>query len=267
MPKAKPAASAASETSLAEDLIEALQDVRVVEAVGKALAPLITLSVEEGLKKQLEGVTSAIRELKTENTRLRGQCEGLAKENARLSKSADEHRKRLDDMDAYTRSDNLIIRGLPERTAAERASAAPALDDATSSLKEGSGSVETTVLAFCNDVLGVKLESRDISIAHRLKAAKNDRVRPVIVRFVNRKTRNAVYGARKLLKNSNEPIFISEHLSKAASDLFYDARKMLKEKKIHGTWTQNGQVHVKFSSDPNVRASVIKCSADLTLRP
>ena len=128
-------------------------------------------------------------------------------------------------------------------------------------------SLSNYLVAFCNDVLGVKIENKDISIAHRLKAAKYDRVRPVIVRFVSRKTQNAVYSARKLLKNSSDPIFISEHLSKAASDLFYDARKMLKEKKIHGTWTQNGHVYVKFSSDPNVRASVVKCSADLTLRP
>lgn len=264
-PKTKGAAATAPDTSLAEDLIEALLDVRVVEALGKALAPLITLSVEEGLKKQLEGVTTAIRELKTENTRLRGQCEGLTKENARLSKTVDEHQKRLDDIDAYTRSDNLIFRGLPERTAAERASAAPSLDDATSSLKEGSGSVENTVLVFCNDVLGIKVEAQDISIAHRVKANKNDQVRPVIVRFVNRKTRNAVYGARKILKNAKDPVFISEHLSKSASDLFYEARKLLREKKIYGTWTQNGQVYVKFSSDPNVRASIVRCSADLAL--
>ena len=117
-------------------------------------------------------------------------------------------------------------------------------------------------------MLGIKVEAQDISIAHRVKASKTDKVRPVIVRFVNRKTRNAVYGASKLLKNSNatEPVFISKHLSKSASDLFFEARKLLREKKIHGTWTQNGQVYVKFSSDPNVRANVVRCRADMALR-
>ena len=193
-----------------------------------------------------------IREVKAENARLNGKCEGLIAENLRLTKSVEEQKKRLDDMDAYSRSDNLIIRGLPERRAAERASASPSLDDGASALKEGSGSVEATVLDFCNEVLGVRVDERDISIAHRLKATKNEQVRPVIVRFVNRKTRNAVYEARKRLKDLNKSIFVSEHLSKSASDLFYEARKLLKEKKIHGTWTQNGQVLVKFSSDPNV---------------
>ena len=66
-PKPKPAAAASQETretSLSEDLVAALQDARVIDAIGKALAPLIALSIDEGIKKHLEGVTVTIREVK-----------------------------------------------------------------------------------------------------------------------------------------------------------------------------------------------------------
>lgn len=70
-------------SSLAADLIEALSNSRVVDALGKALASLITLSVQKSLEKQLEGLSTAVRELKAENVRLFRQCEISAMENAR----------------------------------------------------------------------------------------------------------------------------------------------------------------------------------------
>ena len=96
-------------------------------------------------------------------------------------------------------------------------------------------------LEFLNTSMSVKVQSQDISVAHRLKAGPRDKTRPLIVRFVNRKVRNEVHRSKKKLKDipSNE-IYISEHLNKSTSDLFYSARKMVK--RIAAAWTQNGQV-------------------------
>ena len=46
---------------------------------------------------------------------------------------------------------------------------------------------------------------RDISIAHRLKASANDKCRPIIVRFTNRRARESVLRAKKSLKTANLP--------------------------------------------------------------
>lgn len=260
-----------SKTSpLADDLIDALQDPRVVEALGKVLAPVIAKSVESAVApfiKQLEGLTTDVRALKTENVRLAKQCDATSKENARLQKIVDGHSRRIDDIEAYSRSDNIIIRGIPERSAAERASDAPSLSDNKPTLRDSHESVEATALDFFNTTLGVRVTAQDVSIAHRIKAGPKDKIRPIIVRFSNRKTRLAVLRAKKVLKDSSEKVFISEHLTKSASDLFFNARKLLREKKIFGTWTQNGQVFVRFSPDPSVRASLVACEADLTLKP
>jgi hypothetical protein len=111
------------------------------------------------------------------------------------------------------------------------------------------------------------VEKLDISTAHRLKAGPKDKTRPIIVRFSNRDVRNKVYSAKKLLKGSTSGVFISEHLTKPDSELFFEARKLLREKKIFAAWIQNGLVHVRFSPDPGTRATIIRCRADLTLRP
>jgi hypothetical protein len=123
--------------------------------------------------------------------------------------------------------------------------------------------VTSTVVAFFNDVLHVDVAPSDISTAHRMKAGPKDATRPVIIRFSSRRVRDAVFRAKKCLKNQTKPIYISEHLTKANSDLFFGSRKLLKKKKIYSTWTQNGLVYVKSSADASSRPVLVKCHADL----
>ena len=265
------AAKAQTKSSpLADDLIEALQDQRVVEALGKVLAPVIAKSIEGTIApflKQLEELNATVKGLKADNARLTTRCQGSEENITRLQKIVNDQNRRLDDIETYSRSDNIIIKGLPERSAAERASDAPPLDDNKRSLQDSYESVEATALNFFNMTLGVNVQPTDLSVAHRLKAGPKDKIRPIIVRFTNRKARIAVLRAKKSLKGSNDQIYISEHLTKAASDLFFKARNLLREGKIFGTWTQNGQIYVKFDPDPKARAELVKCEADLKLKP
>lgn len=63
-------------------------------------------------------------------------------------------------------------------------------------------------------------------------------------------------------------MYVSEHLTKLNSNLFYEARKLWREKKIFGAWTRNDLVHVRLFSDPATcnRASIIRSTADLLYR-
>src|SRR5688572_23026562 len=109
-----PPKSKQGSSSIDDDLIEALLDTRVVEALAKALAPFIALSIDESLNKRLEGLTTSIRDLKGENTRLTKRCEGVELEKTQLKKQYADLHRHFDDLEAYSRSENLIIRGLPE---------------------------------------------------------------------------------------------------------------------------------------------------------
>ena len=279
-PKGKPTAaedltrSSASGESLSdmggpklktEDFVEALLDPRVLEALTKALTPL-RVSIEAALDNKLESFGATLRALKADNGRLADQCKALATENAAMKTQLTVCNQRVDELERYSRCDNLVIRGLPESSAAEMASAAPPLQDGAT-LRESHRSVEASVITFVRKSLKIDIEPSDISTAHRIKAGPKDAARPVIVRFTNRRVRNLVYGAKKQLKGSTSRVFVSEHLIKTDSDLFFEARKLLREKKIFAAWTQNGLVHVRFSPDPATRAIVVRGRADLALRP
>ena len=247
-----------------EDLIEAILDPRVVSALAAALSPLITTSIDAAIDKKIGELLTAVRDLKRENNDLRKkQVEDGQKINV-LVKLVDEQAIRLDNLENYSRSDNLVIRGLPEATFAERATASTDTSH-DHPMAVSHQSVESTLIDFCQNSLGVKLSSSDISVAHRIRSGPKDKVRPIIVRFTNRRSRDAVYRSRKLL-GPDQKIYISEQLTKNASNLFYEARQLRTQKRLSSAWTKGGQVFVKFTSDPAVRPTLVKTKLDLTPR-
>ena len=189
--------------------------------------------------------------------------QALEHELSDLKKQLTSQASKFEDLDAYSRSDNLIIKGLPEGTFAERAAGSGATDS-TSRAEESHKVVETTVINFCRDKLKIDLLPRDISTAHRLRAGPKDSTRPIIVRFANRSVRDDVYRAKSLLKNQPSRVFISEHLTKSSAELYYHARALLKEKKIVSTWTQHGQVMIRFTSDATKKPVTVRSRQDLT---
>ena len=239
--------------SKCDELIDALTDPRVIDALTKALGSVLSRAVEETIDRKLAPLQASVADL-TEKNKL------LKAENLVIF-------ERLSALETYTRRDNLIFRGIPERSAAERATAAGS-SDGTGVEEESSQAVEETIVALCNDRMGISLHARDIAIAHRLKAGPKDRHRPVIVRFASRRARDLVYSSKKTLHvpasdRSTPRIFVSEHLTKEASALFFEARKAVKDKRIYAAWSHNGQVFVRHTSDQSARPCLLKDTAGL----
>jgi len=114
---------------------------------------------------------------------------------------------------------------------------------------EHTSCTEKSVLELFSRHLNVPVVATEVSIAHRLKQNRATEGPPaVIVRFTIRKARDAVYAARRKLKNLHESrVFINEDLSKPKVNLFMHARKLTKEKVIHhSTWTSAGEVFYKL---------------------
>ena len=170
---------------------------------------------------------------------------------------------RLDNLDTVQRCDNLVIKGLPERPYSEKA-AVFHFFGGSQPVANSSGAVEATTVEFCRDSLNIAVSLQDISSAYRMKPGTKDTTRPVMVRFSSHRIHHEIYQTKKQLKDCREQIYISEHLTKPTADLFYETRKLLRDKKIQSTWTQNCRVVVKRSSDPNDEPLVIKCLSDLT---
>ena len=70
----------------------------------------------------------------------------------------------------------------------------------------------------------------------------------------------SVLQARKKLRESNAHIYINEHLTQMASDLFAKARKLVKDRKAINAWSWNGKIYVKNNNNTII---LLKSSADL----
>jgi hypothetical protein len=242
--------------SITDELINALRDPRVLDALAGVF------------ETRLQPLLDSIQELKTDNERKSAQITKLQGE----LQSAD---ARLNALESYTRRDNLLITGLPVETFAE-AAAVSAGTNATE--PESSWAVEQSVLKLFNDKLGVPIKSCDISVAHRLKKRSRTDARPpvTIVRFTNRKAREAVYGARRQLKpkdgavptTSVQPaIFINEDLTQATAELFHQARQLVRQKVIHSTWTSSCAVYIRDTGEPSCRPRKISSAGELPRAP
>lgn len=218
--------------SCVDDLITALRDDRVLEAIGALF--------ENKLHSLLESVT----ELKRDNERLKANA-------TKLQSQLDQANARITALDSYSRSDNLIITGLPFSTSAEVASVP---HDNSALPATTNQATEKAVLQLCASLhLETPKTAADISVAHRLKKSSNSNLAPIVVRFTNRKARDAVYSARRSLKNRSDRIYINEDLTKPVAELFHEARKLVKIKKLFSSWTSGGSLFVKESSAPEYR--------------
>ena len=169
-------------------------------------------------------------------------------------------------LETYTRVDNLIIKGMCEMYAE-----APETNASYNSMANNSRQHNqqqqlpdemSLVVDFCSNILGIDIQLSDISIAHRMPKGKQDKIRPVLVRFSNRHTRDSVYRARRKLSGSNNNgIYINEHLTKQNDELCLGYRQLKKQRKIYRTWTWHGISYVKCSETS--RAKKILTKADL----
>ena len=149
--------------------------------------------------------------------------------------------KKIEDLERYSRQDELIIHGISESFASIVSESSQMQADIVQPSNESSAESENAFLRFCSDKLGVKLSSADISTCHRLKGKRTgtDSTRPLIVRFTSRKAKIAAQ------RDSSLKVYFNEHLTPTAVKLFAEARRLKKQHQINDTWTRNGLIYVK----------------------
>lgn len=195
----------------------------------------------------------------------------LKNENAELH-------KRLNAVESYSRIDNLLFCGLPESYASVSRARLGPISRSSATLRSDSDqsgsnrdidhsggdmmlsadqslqseSQESTLLAvinYCQNNLNIEVTPNDISAVHRLPKGKYDRVRPVIVRFSNRRVRDQIFASRRRMRpsrtESSSIVYVNEHLSKTNEQLFSKCRMMYKNKQVARVWTWHGTVCVK----------------------
>ena len=214
------------------DLVEGLVKKAVKEVIGEELQ-LLTHRIEEQEGKLLD-LENKIRNQNEEIQRLKS-CVNKA------SNAGDFAKRRLNQLEQYTRRNSLRIHGLPE------------------SAQE---STDALVCKLAEEKLGIKVTPDEIDRSHRVSSPSSNtqqKPRQIIVKFCSYRTRSSLMKARSKLKGTN--IYLNEDLTKENQALYYAARH---NSKVKQSWTIDGRIFVEIiNSAGGVTKKLITCVQDL----
>lgn len=171
---------------------------------------------EDKLRSELGKKDREIEALRQQNIELKEQ----------VKRDSTEYESSKNDAEQYSRRNNIRIQGVPD-------------DDA----KETSLQTTEKVLRICNEKLNASVKMNDIDIAHRLGKWKENKNRPVIVKFVRRQQKNDLMKNTKVLKGTG--IFINHDLTWTNQQVLSSLR--IKEPElVESCWHIDGKIFAAF---------------------
>ncbi|KAI4466549.1 l1 transposable element-related [Holotrichia oblita] len=153
---------------------------------------------------------------------LQKQVDGLNKDVKQLRTELSEAKKKIEELEQYSRSNNLRIFGVKEHP------------------KEN---VDEVVVKLCKEELGLNIHLHDIDVAHRLKS-KEGTTRPIIVRFVCRSVKRKIFSNKSKLKGTRT--IIKEDLTPFRISLL---KKLSSCSPKQSYWTSDGRIFSKMGNN------------------
>lgn len=182
-----------------------------------------------------EAVLAAMTTANQEIARLNGEVAALKVE---MKKMEEVLIGRTDDLEQYTRRNNIRIYGVPETKGED---------------------TDGLVVQLCRERLGLEIQNKSISRSHRigrqLSAAADGkpRHRPIIVRFVSYQDRRLLFNAKKKLKGSG--VVMREDLTARRQEVY---RRAVEVYGLKNCWTSDGRV--LWLDSKGVKGSATKLS-------
>ncbi|KAL8598769.1 hypothetical protein ACOMHN_033332 [Nucella lapillus] len=163
------------------------------------------------LKKQIESLTR--------------HCQDMSDEVERLEKKVKEGKEMRNNLEQYTRKDNIKIINLQGDKP-----------------RETSDETEKRVVDFLHSQLGLTTITSDhISIAHRVGPYRQSQNRPIIVKFISRNTKVLVMKNKRNLKG--QKIYINEDLTKLNAQRLAELKKHIG---VLSAWSFEGSLYCKL---------------------
>ena len=192
------------------------------------------------------------------------------KELKRLNKEKDvkitELEARVEAMEQYSRVDNIVISGFkPNYSSYSRAVAYDQdSENHEHAVEQEQSSLEDQIVGFLQDN-DIPIDKSQISACHTLPASTAGSPKPVVIRFVSRKSKTAVLKNSKNLRDLDivPKVYINEHLTHKNAEIAKKARQLRRQKKIENTWTRNCKVFVKVKIGGNSKVMAIKSIDEL----
>ncbi len=133
--------------------------------------------------------------------------------------------EKTDELEQFHKMNNIRIAGLEE---------------------EDDEDVQSKVINLAKK-MKLKLESTDILDVRRMGPRNEKKTRDILVRFTSSNTRDTLYKRRKMLKDTSEHVYLNEDLTQPRSLLFYEGRRLRKQGKLFGIWSQQGNIFIKVN--------------------
>ena len=181
------------------------------------------LSVNQAQDQTLKGVvTAVVAAFMPVITNLQTTVNQLQRSYNATNSARDvlqDHEFRQDELEQYSKWDNIIINGIPE------------------SEEESTNDV---VIKLAKDV-GIEITHQNLSTSHRLGKPRGGKPRPIVAKFVRRDVRTSILKSKKeLMKNpASRKIFIGEHLTPLRAKLL---KKVREDNSVTRAWTVDCKV-------------------------
>ncbi len=217
--------------SLSYDTLTWMKHVIKVQAENILKRKLAELNVEreELSNKKLESEVLALqRELADLKVNHEDTIKKFQQELDKRDKHIEKLEAQIDEIDQHNRQNNIRIVGLEET--------------------DGETTKEDIVRMMHLQNLNIGIN--DIEEVHRFgKRHKTKKPRDTLVSFKSNETKAHVYSKRKsiaqsICEDTKARLFINEDLTHHRAKLLYDARCMVKEKRLTATWSQSGNIMV-----------------------
>ena len=216
-----------------------------LSAINETIKEMLTrLDKLDIIERQNKGLTRDMTDLRKASEKLNVDkllktLEDMKKLLAEKDFKITELEKRVEDLEQYTRREDIIITGLK---IVRPLSQVVQGDSANEIDRNGWNYVEDQVTEQLNEN-GIYIRPEEISACHTLGKPAENGLQKVIVRFQNRKSKTRVLINAKNLRRTG--IYINEHLTKKNGELAKKARDLRKDGKITGTWTRDCKIFIK----------------------
>ena len=188
------------------------------------------------------------------------KVDDLEKTIAAKDQKIKELEERIDDLEQYSRKNNLVVNGLDLHSYSHVASGSDNGAQSHSQLESSevgsmgmvhhshspmeSHTMREKFVHFIANKMGIQIPVDEVTAIHDLPTPRNRNLKkPVLVQLSSAIRKAQILSSGKKLKGTN--IYINEHLTSKNSKLYQETRLLKKDKKIWHTWTRNCNFVVK----------------------
>ena len=179
----------------------------------------------------------------------------LQKENKEKNLKIKELEKRVNDLEQYSKMDNLIISDFNvQYKSYARSVSTHDVDEHTQTNSE-TETLESKVVEFLKSK-NIPIDSSDISICHPFRSKYASNMKPsIVLKLKSRKAKLRILSNAKKLRGCD--VYINEHLTRQNADLARKAREYRRKGLILSTWTKNCNVIIRTKGQTPEQCKVI----------